>query len=95
MDAGMTQMGHMPLRMARDRWIDAADEVEAIETQCLRELTVFDSVKILQNLHEDFHRQVEETEALYRPAKQAYWEEVGRRMRRLAEWQHEHGQRTA
>jgi hypothetical protein len=95
MDAGMTQMGHMPLRMARDRWIDAADEVEAIETQWLRELTVINSVKILLDLYEGFHDQLEETEALYRPAKQTYLEELGRRMRRLAEWQQKHGQPTA
>jgi hypothetical protein len=85
--------GRLPLRTARDQWVDAADEVEAVETRWLRELTVIDSVNILLKLREDFHRQVEETEALYRPAKQAYWEEIGLRMKRLDEWQH--GRRIA
>jgi len=87
--------GRLPLRTTRDQWVDAADEVEAVETRWLRELTIFDSVQILSDLYEGFHSQIEQTEALYRPEKLAYWQEMGRRAGRLAKWQRDHGQSIA
>lgn len=85
----------MPLRTVRDQWIDAADEVDEMETRWLRGLTVQESVSIYLDLYEGFRSQMDKTGALFLPDRQAYLAQISRRLRRLAQWQLKHGQSTA
>lgn len=78
-------MGNMPLRTLRDQWIEAADEIEEMETRWVRSFTIQESVRQFLRLYKSFQRLNQETESMFWPEKEAYLIERERRLRRLAE----------
>ena len=75
------------LSAVRDGW----DAVEAKDTRLLRGMTVQESVRQWLALQRAFESQLQETEALFRPERQAALAELQARLRRLADWQVQHG----
>ena len=75
------------LRTLREGW----DTLEADETRLLRQLTVHESVRQWLALQRAFEPQLQETEALFGPERQAALAQLQSRLRCLAEWQKEHG----
>lgn len=65
------------------------EEVKAEETRLLRQMTVQEGVSQLLALHRIFEPQFQQTEALFRPEREAYLMELQQRLRRLAEWMRE------
>ncbi|MEJ5309400.1 MAG: hypothetical protein WHX52_06480 [Anaerolineae bacterium] len=76
------------LRALREGW----DTVEADEIRLLRQLTVQESVRQWLALQRAFEPQLQETEALFGPARREALAELQARLRRFAEWQKEHGE---
>ncbi|HQE92321.1 MAG TPA: hypothetical protein PLH19_06805 [Anaerolineae bacterium] len=72
----------------RDGW----ETLEADETRLLRRLTIHESVQQWLALQRAFEAQLQETEALFGPERRAALAELQSRLRRLAEWQKEHGE---
>ena len=76
------------LRTLREGW----DTLEADETRLLRQMTVHESVRQWLALQRTFEHQLQETEALFGPERRAALAQLQARLRRLAEWQKEHGE---
>lgn len=68
------------------------EEIEAEEARLLRQMTVQEGIGQLLALHRIFEPQFQQTEALFRPEREAHLRELQRRLRRLAEWMREQQQ---
>ena len=75
------------LNALREGW----DEVEQVETHLLREMTIHESVRQWLILQRAFEPQLQQTADLFGPERQAALAELQARLRRLAEWQVQHG----
>ncbi len=75
------------LATLREGW----DEVEKIETQLLRAMSVQESLAHWLRLQEAFEYQLQQTAELFAPARRKALAELQARLHRLAEWQREHG----
>jgi hypothetical protein len=75
------------LRALREGW----DTLEADETRLLQQLTMHESVRQWLALQREFEPQLQETEALFGPERRSALAQLQSRLRRLAEWQKEHG----
>ncbi len=62
------------------------EEVEAEKTRLLRQMTIQEGISQLLALQRIFEPQFRQTEALFRPEREAYLVELQRRLRKLAEW---------
>ncbi len=78
------------LRTLREGW----DTFEADEIRLLRQLTIHESVRQWLALQRAFEPQLQETEALFGPARREALAQLQARLRRFAEWQKEHGEST-
>lgn len=67
------------------------DAFEEIETRLLQELSIQESVRQWLALQRAFARQLEETADLFEEDRRAALAELQSRLRRLAEWQQQHG----
>ena len=65
--------------------------IEAEETRLLRTLTVQESVRQWLMLQRTFEFQLQSTAALFAPERQAALAQLQLRLRRIAEWQAQHG----
>jgi len=68
------------LRRARDGW----EAVEAVKDRLLRQMTIQESLRHLLELQRAFEPQLRQTEHLFRAERQAYLEELQRRLAMLA-----------
>ena len=75
------------LRTLREGW----DALEAEETRLLRHLTVHESIRQWLILQRTFEPQLQETAAIFGLKRQTALAQLQARLRRLAEWQKEHG----
>jgi hypothetical protein len=71
------------------------DTLEADETRLLRHLTVHESIRQWLILQRTFEPQLQETVTLFGSERQAALAQLQARLRRLAEWQKEHGESAA
>lgn len=78
------------LDKAREGW----DEVARQEDRLAQELTIEQSVRIFLSLQDALAPIMDETEALFRSEREAYIAELQARLRRLDEWQRQHGTTT-
>ncbi len=76
------------LSSLREGW----DMFQEEETRLLRAMTVQESMRQWLMLQEAFEPQLQETAALFAPERWAALAELQVRLRRLAEWQEQHGQ---
>jgi hypothetical protein len=76
------------LKALREDW----DAFSAEETRLLRAMSVADSMRQLLMLQETFEPQLQATAHLFGPERWAALAELQSRLRRLAEWQAQHGQ---
>jgi hypothetical protein len=76
------------LKELREGW----DAFPAEETRLLRAISVRDSMRLLLLLQETFEPQLQETAHLFGPERWAALAELQSRLRRLAQWQSQHGQ---
>jgi len=76
------------LRILREGW----DTFEEDETRLLRQMTVHESIRQWLALQRAFEHQLQETEALFGPERREALAQLQSRLRRLAEWQREHGE---
>ncbi len=76
------------LSSLREGW----DAFEEEETRLLRAMTVQESMRQWLMLQEAFEPQLQQTAALFAPERWAALAELQARLRRLAEWQEQHGQ---
>ncbi len=72
----------LPLSAIRDGW----DKIEEIETQLLREMTVEESLHWVDALAREFEPALQETDAMFRPEREAAMIELQRRCSLFAEW---------
>ena len=72
----------------REGW----DDLEEDEIHLLRQMTIHESVQQWLALQRAFEPQLQETEALFGPERRAALAQLQSRLRRLAEWQKEHGE---
>ena len=79
------------LSALREGW----EAIEAEETRLLCALTVQESVRQWLSLQRTFEPQLQQTAALFEPERQAALAQFQARLRRLAEWQEQHGESTA
>ncbi len=75
------------LSTLRDGW----EEVEAFETQLLREMTLEQSLAAQVALQIEFEPQLQETDALFRPDREAALIELQKRLFRFADWYRQNG----
>jgi len=71
----------------REGW----DTLEADETRLLRRLTVHESIRQWLILQQTFESQLQETATLFGSERQTALAQLQARLRRLAEWQTNHG----
>ena len=71
----------------REGW----DALEADEIRLLRRLTVHESIRQWLILQRTFEPQLQETAAIFGSERQTALVQLQSRLRRLAEWQKEHG----
>jgi hypothetical protein len=76
------------LQSLREGW----DEVEAAETQLLRDMSVQESLAQWLRLQHAFEYQLQQTEELFAPDRRQALGELQFRLHRLAEWQRNHGE---
>lgn len=89
----MKAMSDAPLRRLRDRWVEAADNIEAAETESLRQLTVKQSYRLFCALYDSAcYLLTEDRNRFLRSDHEAYLVELQRRLRKLGEWQVRHAQ---
>ena len=79
------------LRTLREGW----DALEAEETRLLRHLTVHESVRQWLILQRTFELQLQETATIFGRERQTALAQLQARLRRLVEWQKEHGESAA
>ncbi len=79
------------LRTLREGW----DTLEAEETRLLRRMTVHESIRQWLILQRTFEPQLQETAAIFGSERQTALAQLQSRLRRLAEWQKEHGKSAA
>jgi len=75
------------LRTLREGW----DALEADETRLLRRLTVHESIRQWLILQRTFEPQLQETAKLVGSERQTALAQLQARLRRLVEWQTNHG----
>ena len=75
------------LRTLREGW----EMAEADESRLLRRMTIQESVRLWLMLQRSFEAQLQQTTALFGPERQAALAQFQARLRRLAEWQEQHG----
>lgn len=75
------------LAALREGW----DEIEKIETQLLRAMSVQESLAHWLRLQNTFEHQLQQTAGLFAPARREALIELQNRLHRLAEWQKKHG----
>ncbi len=75
------------LSALREEWSSIAVE----ETRLLRALTVQDSVRQWLMLQRTFEVQLQNTATLFAPERQAAVAQLQNRLRRIAQWQAQHG----
>jgi len=75
------------LAALREGW----DEVEKVETELLRAMSVQESLAHWLRLQQAFEYQLQQTAELFAPARREALAELQDRLYRLAEWQKEHG----
>ncbi len=73
------------LRALREGW----EEIEALEATLREPMTMQESVAIYEGLHEAFAAQLNATDALFRPAREAHLIELQTRLQRLGDWMRE------
>ena len=71
----------------RDRWAD----LEANEIHLSSHLTVHESFRQWVVLQQTFEPQLQQTEAVFAPERRAALVQLQARLRRLVEWQTNHG----
>ena len=71
----------------RDRWAD----LEANDIHLSSHLTVHESFREWLVLQQTFESQLRQTEAVFAPERRAAVAQLQARLRRLAEWQTNHG----
>ena len=76
------------LRTLREGW----EGMEAEETRLLRHMTTQDSIRQWLILQRTFEAQLQQTAAIFGPDRQAALAQLQARLRRLAEWQAQHGE---
>ncbi|MBI4770679.1 MAG: hypothetical protein HY784_09815 [Chloroflexi bacterium] len=70
------------LSTVRDGW----EAVEAVETRLLREMTLREGLRDQIALQAEFEPQLQETEALFRPDREAMLIELQQRLFRFSHW---------
>ena len=75
------------LQTLREGW----ETLEADETRLLRRMTVHESIRQWLILQRTFEPQLQETAAIFGSERQTALVQLQSRLRRLAEWQKEHG----
>ena len=78
-------------KILREQWHDIQKEEAKLPT----ELTVQESVRQFFELYQIFTSQLAETEAIFRPERQAHLTELQERLQRIAEWQREQAREAA
>lgn len=76
-----------PLSSHRQGW----DEIQEIETNLLRQMSVQESLQYLLKLQVTFEKQLQETDHLFAAERRAALAELQSRLLRLAKWQALHG----
>ncbi len=76
------------LAVSREGW----EAVEAEETRLLRGMTVQDSVRQWLILQRSFEAQLQQTAAIFGPDRWAALAQLQARLRRMGEWQEQHGE---
>ena len=71
------------LKTLREGW----DKVQAEEAALSKNMTVYESVRQYLILYNTFASQLQETEPIFRPEREAYLAELQQRLQRVAEWQ--------
>jgi len=79
------------LQTLREGW----DALEAEETRLLRHLTVHESMRQWLILQRTFELQLQETATIFGGERQTALAQLQARLRRMAEWQKEHGRSAA
>lgn len=72
----------------REGW----DEIEAIETDLLRAMSVQESLAHWLRLQQAFEHQLQQTAELFAPERRQALVTLQERLHRLADWQREHGE---
>ena len=72
----------------REGW----DEIEAIEAQLSRAISVQESLAQWLSLQQAFEHQLQQTAELFTPARRQALAELQDRLHKLAEWQRKHGE---
>lgn len=75
------------LKTLRERWADIQRE----EAKLSPASTVQERVRRFFILYQTFAPQLEETEAVFGPARRAHLTDLQRKLQRVAEWQQAHG----
>ena len=78
------------LKTLREGW----DKVQAEEAALSKSMTVYESVRQYLILYNTFAPQLQETEPIFRPEREAYLAELQQRLQRVAEWQREQSERA-
>ncbi|HEY4689427.1 MAG TPA: hypothetical protein VIK33_08955 [Anaerolineae bacterium] len=76
------------LRALREGW----ETVEVNATRLLRRLTTQESIRQWLVLQRSFEAQLQQTATLFRPERRAALAQLQARLRRMAEWQEQHGE---
>jgi len=76
------------LESLREGW----DEIEAIETQLLRAMSLQEGLAQWQRLQQAFEYQLQQTAEIFAPDRLQTLAELQDRLHRLAEWQRNHGE---
>ena len=76
------------LSALREGW----EAVEAVETRLLRGLTAQESIRQWLILQRSCEAQLQQTAAIFGPERQAALAQLQARLRRMAEWQEQHGE---
>jgi hypothetical protein len=71
------------LKTLREDW----DKVQTEEAALPKRMTVYESVHQYLILYDVFSPQLQETEPIFRPEREAYLAELQQRLHRVAEWQ--------
>jgi hypothetical protein len=71
------------LKTLRESW----DKVQAEEAALSKSLPVYESVRQYLILYNTFALQLQQTEPIFRPEREAYLAELQQRLQRVAEWQ--------
>lgn len=76
------------LSALREGW----EAVEAVETRLLRSMTAQESIRQWLILQRSFEAQLQQTATIFGPERQAALAQLQARLRRMAEWQEQHGE---